>query len=113
MATAGRMRRLRDLPNWERYLVFEHGGLDEEVLCIHCLRSYPRGESAVCGPYVYCPVDDCDGTLIDQWALGQGVEVDGRHRVEELREQWPSMRPATASELIWRDTWTHEAGDAS
>jgi hypothetical protein len=103
MATEGRPRRLRDLPNWERYLFFEHGGLDEEVVCIHCQKSYKRGESAVWGPYVYCPVAECDGTLIDQWEVGQGVEVDGKHSVEELREQWPNLRPAAASELVWRD----------
>jgi len=52
--------------------IFNEGKRSDYLWCLHCERTYKRGEFRSVGGLQMCPYDDCDGsTVLDGWDWAQ------------------------------------------
>lgn len=65
------MHENRNLLDWkpmERDMIWKEGVRSLYLWCLHCERTYKRGEWRQMGDLQICPYHDCDGdTVIDAW----------------------------------------------
>lgn len=91
------LRPLQTVRDFQDFLFIDLD-LQDEILCLHCYRFLPVAHLALNhNGSIVCPIDDCDGTLLDFLILtGRGFRTR-----TGMTKRWPRAQDATHDDLIW------------